>query len=98
MQVWRVAGPGFKASGVGGAAGAAGTWSTPRGRSLAHSGLCPQLLRREGRVAQLREPGPARGLQSPGAGRLPAQRGGERASLRPHEPARTGISSHQGTT
>lgn len=49
-------------------------------------------------MAQLREPGPARGLQGPGAGRLPAQRGGERASLRPHAPARTGISSHQGTT
>lgn len=65
---------------------AAGTWSTPRGcTALAQSGSCPQLLRGEGRVAQLREPGPPRGLQGPGAGRLPAQHGGERASLGPCE-------------
>lgn len=87
-------------SGVGwGMAGASGMWSTPRGcMALVQSGSYLQLLCGEGRVAQLREPGPPRGLQGPGAGRLPAQRGGERASLGPRAPAGSSTSFHRGTT
>lgn len=54
--------------------------------AMAHPSTCPQLLRRERRVAWLSEQSCPRGLQDPGSGSVPPRCGGEWKSILPREP------------